>query len=42
MEGCTDRELFKDRVPVVTYEDLCPKINRIANGDCRPYVAKLI
>ncbi|KAM3332701.1 hypothetical protein ACQJBY_028076 [Aegilops geniculata] len=33
MEGCTDRESFKARVPVVTYEDLRPEIERIANGD---------
>lgn len=33
MEGCTDRDAFKARVPVVTYEDLRPEIERIANGD---------
>ncbi|GJM93037.1 hypothetical protein PR202_ga09554 [Eleusine coracana subsp. coracana] len=33
MEGCTDREAFKARVPVVSYEDLRPEIERIANGD---------
>uniref|UniRef100_A0A0D9V629 Uncharacterized protein n=1 Tax=Leersia perrieri TaxID=77586 RepID=A0A0D9V629_9ORYZ len=33
MEGRTDRESFKARVPVVTYEDLRPEIERIANGD---------
>uniref|UniRef100_A0A0D9YFD0 Uncharacterized protein n=1 Tax=Oryza glumipatula TaxID=40148 RepID=A0A0D9YFD0_9ORYZ len=33
MEGRTDREAFKARVPVVTYEDLRPEIERIANGD---------
>ncbi|KAG8078056.1 hypothetical protein GUJ93_ZPchr0007g5280 [Zizania palustris] len=33
MEGRTDRESFKSRVPVVTYEDLRPEIERIANGD---------
>lgn len=33
MEGVTEREVFKARVPVVTYEDLQPEIQRIANGD---------
>ncbi|KAG8055299.1 hypothetical protein GUJ93_ZPchr0001g30963 [Zizania palustris] len=33
MEARTDRESFKARVPVVTYEDLRPEIERIANGD---------
>ncbi|CAO2194792.1 unnamed protein product [Urochloa humidicola] len=33
MEGRTDRAAFKARVPVVTYEDLRPEIERIANGD---------
>ncbi|KAF0910526.1 hypothetical protein E2562_002975 [Oryza meyeriana var. granulata] len=33
MDGRTDREAFKARVPVVTYEDLRPEIERIANGD---------
>ncbi|KAL0291531.1 UNVERIFIED_CONTAM: putative indole-3-acetic acid-amido synthetase GH3.1 [Sesamum calycinum] len=34
--GATDRETFKSRVPVVTYEDLQPEIQRIANGDRSP------
>ncbi|KAL8546399.1 hypothetical protein ACS0TY_006214 [Phlomoides rotata] len=34
--GATDRETFKSRVPVVTYEDLQPDIQRIANGDRSP------
>ncbi|KAL0381878.1 UNVERIFIED_CONTAM: putative indole-3-acetic acid-amido synthetase GH3.1 [Sesamum angustifolium] len=34
--GATDREIFKSRVPVVTYEDLQPEIQRIANGDRSP------
>ncbi|TKW16959.1 hypothetical protein SEVIR_5G333300v4 [Setaria viridis] len=33
MEGRTDRAAFKACVPVVTYEDLRPEIERIANGD---------
>ncbi|URD72968.1 Indole-3-acetic acid-amido synthetase [Musa troglodytarum] len=31
--GATDRLTFKAKVPVVTYEDLQPEIQRIANGD---------
>ncbi|KAI5325256.1 PREDICTED: indole-3-acetic [Prunus dulcis] len=31
--GATDRDTFKSKVPVVTYEDLQPEIQRIANGD---------
>lgn len=34
--GATDRDTFKSRVPVVTYEDLQPEITRIANGDRSP------
>ncbi|KAK6128588.1 hypothetical protein DH2020_037663 [Rehmannia glutinosa] len=34
--GATDRDSFKSRVPVVTYEDLQPEIQRIANGDRSP------
>lgn len=33
LEGATDRDTFKALVPVVTYEDLQPQIQRIANGD---------
>lgn len=33
MGGATDRKAFKERVPVVTYEDLRPEIQRISNGD---------
>ncbi|XP_042493811.1 probable indole-3-acetic acid-amido synthetase GH3.1 [Macadamia integrifolia] len=33
INGATDRETFKSKVPVITYEDLQPEIQRIANGD---------
>ncbi|CAB4284157.1 unnamed protein product [Prunus armeniaca] len=33
LRGATDRDTFKSKVPVVTYEDLQPEIQRIANGD---------
>ncbi|GMI98029.1 hypothetical protein like AT5G43100 [Hibiscus trionum] len=36
LNGATDREAFKSRIPVVTYEDLQPDIQRIANGDKSP------
>ena len=36
LSGGTDRNTFKARVPVVTYEDLQPEIQRIANGDRSP------
>ncbi|XP_059444270.1 indole-3-acetic acid-amido synthetase GH3.6 [Corylus avellana] len=32
----TDRETFKNIIPVITYEDIQPEINRIANGDTSP------
>ncbi|CAA7049177.1 unnamed protein product [Microthlaspi erraticum] len=33
LQGRTDRDTFKHTMPVVTYEDIQPEINRIANGD---------
>ncbi|XP_042480371.1 indole-3-acetic acid-amido synthetase GH3.6 [Macadamia integrifolia] len=36
LNGRTDCESFKKLLPVVTYEDLQPDINRIANGDTSP------
>lgn len=33
LNGATDRDTFKSKVPVVNYEDLQPDIQRIANGD---------
>ncbi|XP_039058870.1 indole-3-acetic acid-amido synthetase GH3.17-like isoform X1 [Hibiscus syriacus] len=33
LHGQTDKQLFKKNVPVVTYEDLKPYIDRIANGE---------
>lgn len=31
--GATDRKTFKSKLPVITYEDVQPEIQRIANGD---------
>lgn len=36
LHGATDRDTFKSKIPVVTYEDLQPDIQRIANGDRSP------
>ncbi|CAN8326090.1 unnamed protein product [Cochlearia groenlandica] len=33
LDGRTDRETFKNVMPVITYEDIESEINRIANGD---------
>lgn len=33
LNGATDRETFKAKIPMVMYEDLQPEIQRIANGD---------
>ncbi|KAK4488417.1 hypothetical protein RD792_004180 [Penstemon davidsonii] len=37
--GATDRDSFKSKVPIVTYEDLQPEIQRIANGDRSPILS---
>lgn len=36
LNGATDRDTFKSKVPVVSYDDLKPDIDRIANGDRSP------
>ncbi|KAE9616831.1 hypothetical protein Lal_00034227 [Lupinus albus] len=36
LDGRTDKETYKKVMPVVTYEDLKPDIDRIANGDNSP------
>uniref|UniRef100_A0A803KY41 Uncharacterized protein n=1 Tax=Chenopodium quinoa TaxID=63459 RepID=A0A803KY41_CHEQI len=36
MKGCVDVETFKKKIPVVTYEDIQPDIQRIANGNFSP------
>ncbi|OVA03053.1 GH3 auxin-responsive promoter [Macleaya cordata] len=40
LDGHTDRETFKKVIPVITYEDLKPDINRIANGDTSPILCR--
>ncbi|EOX91583.1 Auxin-responsive GH3 family protein [Theobroma cacao] len=39
LNGATDRKTFKSKIPVVTYEDLQPEIQRIANGDKSPILS---
>lgn len=39
LNGATDRQTFKSKLPVVTYEDLQPEIQRIANGDRSPILS---
>ncbi|KAL1567066.1 indole-3-acetic acid-amido synthetase GH3.6 [Salvia divinorum] len=36
LNGHTDRQTFKKTMPVISYEDILPDINRIANGDNSP------
>ncbi|XP_059641669.1 probable indole-3-acetic acid-amido synthetase GH3.1 [Cornus florida] len=36
LSGLTNQDTFKSKVPVVTYKDLQPDIQRIANGDRSP------
>ncbi|KAL0884723.1 hypothetical protein Bca101_008704 [Brassica carinata] len=33
LEGSSDKELYKKKVPVVSYEDVKPYIDRVANGE---------
>ncbi|CAA0397789.1 putative GH3 family protein [Arabidopsis thaliana] len=39
LNGVVDRKTFKSKVPVVTYEDLKPEIQRISNGDRSPILS---
>ncbi|KAL8554645.1 hypothetical protein ACS0TY_002729 [Phlomoides rotata] len=39
LNGATDRETFKSKIPMVTYEDLQPLIHRIADGDRSPILS---
>ncbi|XP_021753437.1 probable indole-3-acetic acid-amido synthetase GH3.1 [Chenopodium quinoa] len=39
LNGANDRETFKTKLPMVTYEDLQPEIQRIANGDRSPILS---
>ncbi|XP_061340724.1 probable indole-3-acetic acid-amido synthetase GH3.1 [Gastrolobium bilobum] len=37
--GAADTETFKSKIPVITYEDVQPEIQRIANGDRSPILS---
>jgi auxin responsive GH3 family protein len=39
LNGANDRESFKSKLPMITYEDLQPEIQRIANGDRSPILS---
>ncbi|CAN8272190.1 unnamed protein product [Cochlearia groenlandica] len=39
LSGSTDRETFKSKIPIITYEDLQPEIQRIADGDRSPILS---
>ena len=39
LNAATDLETFKSKVPMVTYEDLQPEIQRIASGDRSPILS---
>nr|WGT02534.1 indole-3-acetic acid-amido synthetase GH3.1 [Tamarix hispida] len=39
LNGSADRKKFKAKIPMVTYEDLLPEIQRIANGDPSPILS---
>ncbi|KAL4615293.1 hypothetical protein ACB092_07G113100 [Castanea dentata] len=39
LNGATDRDSFKSKLPMITYEDLQPEIQRIANGDRSPILS---
>ncbi|XP_050261003.1 probable indole-3-acetic acid-amido synthetase GH3.1 [Quercus robur] len=39
LNGATDRDTFKSKLPMITYEDLQPEIQRIANGDRSPILS---
>lgn len=39
LNGAIDRETFKTKIPVITYDDVQPEIQRIANGDRSPILS---
>ncbi|KHN29920.1 Putative indole-3-acetic acid-amido synthetase GH3.1 [Glycine soja] len=39
LDGAADRQAFKSKIPVITYEDVQPEIQRIANGDRSPILS---
>ena len=39
LNGAIDRDTYKNKIPMVTYDDLQPQIQRIANGDRSPILS---
>eukprot|EP00253_Pinus_taeda_P008998 PITA_08998 len=39
LSGHTDRDTFKNCLPLITYDDIKPEIHRIANGDTSPILS---
>ncbi|XP_050209474.1 probable indole-3-acetic acid-amido synthetase GH3.1 [Mercurialis annua] len=39
LDGATDRETFKSKIPIITYEDIRSDIQRIADGDRSPILS---
>ncbi|XP_065870410.1 probable indole-3-acetic acid-amido synthetase GH3.1 [Euphorbia lathyris] len=39
LDGANDRKTLKSKLPIITYEDLQPEIQRIANGDRSPILS---
>ncbi|KAL8553391.1 hypothetical protein ACS0TY_001897 [Phlomoides rotata] len=39
LNGATDRETFKSKIPMITYDDIQPLIKRIADGDRSPILS---
>lgn len=37
--GATDRQTFKSKIPMISYQDIHPLIQRIANGDRSPILS---
>ncbi|KVI05670.1 hypothetical protein Ccrd_016009 [Cynara cardunculus var. scolymus] len=42
LDGATDRETFKSKIPMVTYKDLQPLIQCIVNDDRSPIYIKTL
>ncbi|KAL8497734.1 hypothetical protein ACS0TY_021170 [Phlomoides rotata] len=39
LDGATDRETFKSKIPMITYDDIQPLIKRKADGDRSPILS---
>ncbi|EYU42175.1 hypothetical protein MIMGU_mgv1a003400mg [Erythranthe guttata] len=41
LNGATDQETFKSKIPIITYDDIEPFVRRIADGDRSPILSSL-